>query len=305
MISGGILLLDKPSGITSFSSLAGVKKAFPGLRIGHTGTLDKFASGLMVVLAGDYSHLSPWFTGLDKVYEAEIEFGMETDTLDPEGTIIGKAPAPDLMSLEAALNQHIGPLKQRPPEYSAIHVNGKRSYQLARSGKEVELAPRDIEIYSISLREYQDNLAKVTVHCSSGTYIRALARDIAHACGSLAYVKNLRRTRVGIFELQNADPAEQQPASKLFFSLTPQIAESLGLLVGEIPFAFEKAFLNGHPGALDRLVFPQTAKGFDMNCSETDSAIFSEASVFLGIVSISRGKRMYRKVMPSAGAAAV
>jgi len=305
MISGGFLLLDKPSGITSFSSLAGVKKAFPGLRIGHTGTLDKFASGLMVVLAGDYSHLSPWFTGLDKVYEAEIEFGMETDTLDPEGEITGRSPAPDRASLESAIKHYTGPQKQRPPEYSAIHVNGKRSYELARSGKEVELALRDIEIYSISLREYKDNLAKVIVHCSSGTYIRALARDIAHDCGSLAYVKNLRRTRVGIFELQKAIPPEDLPKYEDFCTLTPQIAESLGLKVGRIPLEAEKAFINGNPKALSQLILAaEQRKSEDIEVS-SDAAIFSESSVFLGIVLISRGKRMYRKVMPIAGAAAV
>lgn len=305
MISGGFLLLDKPSGITSFSSLAGIKKAFPGLRIGHTGTLDKFASGLMVVLAGDYSHLSPWFTGLDKVYEAEIEFGMETDTLDPEGKITGRISAPDRDSLESAIKGYTGHQKQRPPEYSAIHVKGKRSYELVRAGKQVELTARDIEIYSILLHDYKDNLAKMTVHCSSGTYIRALARDIAHACGSLAYVKNLRRTRVGFFELQKAIPSEYLPKHEDFCSLTPQIAESLGLKVGRVPFETEKAFIHGNPKALCQLILaPEQRKSGDFKaCS--DVAIFSETSVFLGIVSISGGKLAYRKVMPIPGAVIV
>jgi len=301
MISGGFLLLDKPSGITSFSSLVGVKKVFPGLRIGHTGTLDKFASGLMIVLAGDYSHLSPWFTGLDKVYEAEIEFGIETDTLDPEGEITGRSPPPDRASLESAIKHYTGPQKQRPPEYSAIHVNGKRSYELARSGKQVALTARDIEIYSISLQDYKENLAKMTVHCSSGTYIRALARDIAHACGSLAHVKNLRRTRVGVFELQKAIPSEHLPNHEDFCSLTPQIAESLGLNVGTIPLEAEKAFLNGNPKALSQLTLAaELRKSGDIG-GGCDAAIFSENSAFLGIVSISRGKLAYRKVMPIPG----
>lgn len=301
MISGGFLLLDKPSGITSFSSLAGVKKAFPGLRIGHTGTLDKFASGLMIVLAGDYSHLSPWFTGLDKVYEAEIEFGVETDTLDPEGEITGRSLAPERASLELAIKHYTGPQKQRPPEYSAIHVNGKRSYELARSGKQVELTSRDIEIYSISLQDYKDNLAKMTVHCSSGTYIRALARDIAHTCGSLAYVKNLRRTRVGVFGLQKAIPPGHLPKHEDFCSLTPQIADSLGLKVGTIPFVAEKGFMNGNPKVLSQLILAagQRKPGdIEVSC---DAAIFSENSAFLGIVSISCGKLAYRKVMPIPG----
>lgn len=290
------MLLDKPAGLTSFASLTKVKRMFPGMRIGHTGTLDKFASGLMIVLAGDYSHLSPWFTGLDKVYEAEIEFGSTTDTLDPEGTIIDQSAAPDRAELEKAIQQLIGPQKQIPPEYSAIHVHGSRAYELARSGKHVELAARDIEIYSIVLQDYKDKSANISVHCSSGTYIRALARDIAHACGSLAYVKNLRRTRVGIFELQNAVPAEFLPRYDDFLSLTPPIAQSLGLHVGMIPEGAEKSFLQGNPQALERITFEKT------KTEDCDAAIFSENSNFLGIVTVFRKKLRYRKVMPMPGA---
>ena len=144
-----VILADKPEGITSFSFIRKLgKEQFRGEKIGHAGTLDKFASGLMIVLVGNATKLSPLFTSFDKEYIASIRFGSETDTLDPEGEVIRRADPPSEETLRSVLPSFLGHQSQIPPVYSAIHVGGKRAYQEARSGRAVEMAPRDIAIDS-------------------------------------------------------------------------------------------------------------------------------------------------------------
>ena len=182
----GLVLLDKEPGETSFQVLGRVKNYLGTTKAGHTGTLDKFASGLLLVLTGRALKLAPWFSSRDKVYEAAILFGEETDTLDPEGAVIARAAPPDQETLEAVLPRFRGTIAQRPPAYSALHVGGKRAHELARAGVAVELNERPVTIHALSLLSYDNPVARVRVHCSSGTYIRSLARDIARAAGSRA-----------------------------------------------------------------------------------------------------------------------
>lgn len=207
----GIVLLAKQAGLTSFSSLSSVKRALSTTKVGHTGTLDSFADGLLVVLVGKLTHLVPHITNFDKTYIALVEFGTETDTLDPTGQVIKTGKIPTKEEVESVLPKFLGEIDQVPPAYSALHVDGKRASDLMREGKTVELKPRKITISSIKLLDFSDNIARIEVSCSKGTYIRSLARDIASACGTVAHLKELRRTRVGPFKLEDAVGADCSP----------------------------------------------------------------------------------------------
>lgn len=207
----GIVLLAKQPGLTSFASLNNVKKALNTSKVGHTGTLDSFAQGLLVVCTGRLTKLAGNITEFDKSYSAVIKFGEETDTLEYTGNIVRRAPLPSLESLKKALKDFTGPLLQAPPAFSAIHVDGKRASDLARQGIEVEIPKRKISVFSADLVEVRFSedgrsllYARINFSVSKGTYIRCLARDIAQACGSAAHLTGLLRTKVGNFTLEDA-----------------------------------------------------------------------------------------------------
>jgi tRNA pseudouridine55 synthase len=242
----GILLVDKPEGETSFSSLGPLKRALGTRKIGHTGTLDRFASGLMIVLVGQYARLSQWFSGLDKTYRARIAFGKETDTLDPEGRIVAEGPLPSEDALREALPRFVGELAQRPPEFSAVHIQGRRAYQRKLSGEDFELPLRNITIRSIDFLGYRDGDLDLRVSCSKGTYIRSLARDIAASLGSRAHVKTLRRERVGPFCVEGALPPTSIDATSPR-ELLPAEASALGLKPSSLTDAGIDAVIKGRP----------------------------------------------------------
>ena len=225
----GILLINKPAGKTSFQSLSAVKQYFQTKRVGHTGTLDKFARGLMIVLVGKLTKLNPVFSGMDKVYEGVISFGEETDTLDPEGKIIHTASVPSLSVIEDKLTLFTGDQEQIPPLYSAIHVNGKRSWRLARQGVEIEMKSRPVRIDSLEIIDWQKPNLTLRVSCSSGTYIRSLARDLALSCESRGYLSALNRTKVGGFALNEARSPEENNLDEGLYSLYE--------IVNRLPFA--------------------------------------------------------------------
>ena len=207
----GIVLLAKKPGVTSFSSLNNVKKSLHTTKVGHTGTLDSFAQGLLVVCTGRMTKLVSHITEFDKSYSAVIKFGEETDTLEFTGQLVKEAPLPTLQALKAALAQFTGDILQAPPAYSAIHVDGQRASDLARKGIQVEIPKRKITVFSANLTEYQlekvserVEFARVDFSVSKGTYIRCLARDIAQACGSAGHLAGLLRTKVGNFSLSDA-----------------------------------------------------------------------------------------------------
>lgn len=208
MKNNGILLYDKSSGVTSFGALYPIKKLFQ-VKIGHAGTLDKFAEGLLIVLLGKYTKLNTIFSGLDKVYEAVFYMGIETDTLDPEGSEVKNCELPTIKTMESTLKSFIGKLQQVPPAYSAIHVNGKRAYQEIRNGRIPKLKQREVMVYDFSIISWIPPYLHVRIHCSKGTYVRALARDFAYACGSAAYVCKLTRTSIGPFKLMDATNESQ------------------------------------------------------------------------------------------------
>jgi tRNA pseudouridine55 synthase len=199
-----MVLLRKPAGLTSFEALGAIKRALGTGKVGHTGTLDKFAQGLLVALSGRALKLSPWFSRCDKRYHGTIRFGVETDTLDPEGDPVAEGAPPSREAVEAVLPQFTGSIMQAPPVYSAIHVNGKRASALARAGEAPEMKLRPVHIYRLELRSWDPPFAEIFVHCSGGTYIRSLARDIAGAAGSRAHLAALLRTGIAGFELEEA-----------------------------------------------------------------------------------------------------
>jgi tRNA pseudouridine55 synthase len=200
----GLLLVDKPAGVTSHDVVLAARRAFGERRIGHAGTLDPFATGLLVLLLGRATRLLPHLDGVPKEYEAEIMFGRETDTDDLEGTPVREAPSPADDAIPAALPQLTGPLLQVPPAYSAKRVAGRRAYAAARAGESLELAPARVEVFAWrDLRRDGDALF-ATITCGGGTYIRALARDLGRLTGSAAHLRALRRTRSGPFHVRDA-----------------------------------------------------------------------------------------------------
>jgi tRNA pseudouridine55 synthase len=170
--------------------------------------------------------LNPWFSGCGKEYEGVIRFGIETDTLDPEGAPAAEAPLPDRETLEAVLPRFTGNILQAPPAYSAIHIDGKRAYALARSGTPVEMRERPVVIHALELLSFEPPLARIRVRCSSGTYIRSLARDLALAAGSRGHLAALTRTGIGGFRLSGA---VDSPALSSLRPVTPEAFAALGI----------------------------------------------------------------------------
>ncbi|MEI8092941.1 MAG: tRNA pseudouridine(55) synthase TruB [Spirochaetales bacterium] len=195
-----MILLNKRPGVTSFQALYPLKREY-GTVLGHTGTLDQFAQGLLVVLTGKFTKFTPFFTDFDKVYEADFTFGRETTTLDPEGTTVSEGPVPPLESLLSYANQFRGVLNQVPPQYSAVHIDGKRAYQRVRDGESPEIPPRAITVHELDVVRWANPVLTLRVHCSKGTYIRSLARDWGRLAGCGAFVSRLIRHRVGPFSL--------------------------------------------------------------------------------------------------------
>ncbi|MDR2747102.1 MAG: tRNA pseudouridine(55) synthase TruB [Treponema sp.] len=244
--SSGFLLLDKSPGRTSFEALGPVKKALATGKVGHTGTLDKFASGLLVVLAGRALRLSPWVSHCDKSYVGTIFFGEETDTLDPEGVPVARAPVPSLDRLEEAMTGFRGEILQAPPLYSAIHLDGRRASERARSGENPVMKERRVAIREISLLSWTPPLARVRVRCSGGVYIRSLARDIALACGSRAYLKELRRTGVAGFSVEDLSPGEA-PGAPILRPIDRAFFAALGIPRFEGDFSLLSPLIHGRP----------------------------------------------------------
>ena len=300
-----IIPFAKPSGITSFTSLWQVKHALGTKKVGHTGTLDSFADGLLVLLSGKLTKLVPYITDFDKTYRVLFYFGKETDTLDPEGTVIAEKPLPVYADFIEAIKQLTGTIEQVPPVYSAVKQAGERLSDKIRRGEAVTVPPRTVTIYNINIEEIfyapvadtgvehleadaaalrmaqklsgaekseagaaQKVLGAVLcVRCSKGTYIRSLVRDIAHRCGSAAYVYALRRTAVGPFTLEQAAGfsslppfgsaavgTESAPYSvteeeikRAALPLSEEVARAMHFQAAELQEKYYPAFMNGKP----------------------------------------------------------
>lgn len=200
----GVLLLDKPPGMTSNGALQRAKRALRAKKAGHTGSLDPLASGLLPLCFGEATKLSSYLLDADKTYEVGCRFGAATDTGDADGEVIRTVDwsVEQQAAVAAAVPRFIGDIQQVPPMYSALKKDGKRLYELARAGTEVERAPRTVTIHDIRVTGWRDHQTlDLVVRCSKGTYIRTLVEDIALAAGTLAHVVALRRTAAGPFDL--------------------------------------------------------------------------------------------------------
>lgn len=330
----GVILLAKQFGRTSFASLSSVKRALGTGKVGHTGTLDSFADGLLVVLSGRLTRLVPHITGFDKTYLALVEFGSETDTLDPTGKIVVSGGlVPSRADVEAVIPEFVGEIEQVPPLFSALHIGGKRASDIARDGKTVEMPARKITIYSIKIVDFMDKYALLEVRCSKGTYIRSLARDIAVRCGTCAHLAALRRTAVGPFSLSDAagfsaldeftipsllehprGGAERRMDEKSEESLRkeilggmkgmePSLAEYCGMFPVEISPYFVDSYSNGRPlnarvmDAFFRAAGTRASSGMTAG-ADAELAVFYPKGAFGGVIEKRGGKFSYGFVVP-------
>ena len=210
-----LILVDKPAGVSSFGVVAKVRgflkrKFGHKVKVGHTGTLDPFATGLLILLSGSNTKKSGEFLKLDKVYEATLKLGSVSSTGDPEGEITLKSDKKvSLDEIEKVLTGFTGEIEQKPPKFSAIKINGQRAYKLARKGVEFEVPTRKVTIYRLEILEYEYPYLKLRCFVSSGTYIRTLAEDIGEALGVGAYCTELRRTEIGKYNVSDTYKLEE------------------------------------------------------------------------------------------------
>lgn len=204
----GVLVVDKPVGMTSHDVVQVIRNGTGLRRAGHTGTLDPRASGVLVVLVGPAVRLSEFVSASDKRYQAIIRLGSATDTFDAAGKVTQPEQQVNVTEdqFEKVLATFVGEIEQVPPPYSAVKVQGRKAYEMARQGEEVELAPRKITVHHLEVLEWAPPEVVIDVHCSSGTYVRSLANDLGTTLGCGAYLVGLRRTKSGRFSLRDATP---------------------------------------------------------------------------------------------------
>ena len=260
----GLILLNKPKGITSFSAVSAIKRLAGEKRVGHTGTLDPMATGVLPILIGRATTLSSLMLDADKRYIAEVKLGVTTDTDDITGNIICQRPVSVTKEqLIAAIEKHTGAISQVPPAYSAIKKDGVRMYQLAREGKTVNIAPRKVEIYSLELISFdgQNGTFKMSAHVSKGTYIRSLARDIGEFLGCGATLTGLCRTYASGFDLEECISLDELNPSNIKAHLhSEEIAISH---LPEVSVTKNQAvrFCNGGQLGFERLSINPTVSG--------------------------------------------
>jgi tRNA pseudouridine55 synthase len=207
-VVSGVLVVDKPVGLTSHDVVQIIRRGTGIRRAGHTGTLDPRASGVLVILVGPAVRLSEYVSASDKRYQATIRLGSSTDTFDAEGEITKTSPVEDISEdkFNEILQQFVGEMEQVPPPFSAVKIKGRKAYEMARQGEEVDLEPRIINVYSLEILEWAPPEAVIDVYCSSGTYVRSLANDLGKSLGTGAHLVGLRRTKSGRFTLRDAVP---------------------------------------------------------------------------------------------------
>lgn len=210
-VVSGVLVVDKPIGLTSHDVVQIIRRGTGIRRAGHTGTLDPRASGVLVVLIGPAVRLSEYVSASDKRYQATLRLGSSTDTYDSEGTITAETEIGEVDEdkFNEILQQFVGEIEQVPPPYSAVKVKGKKAYEMARKGEDVELEPRMINVYTLEVLEWAPPEIVLDVYCSSGTYVRSLAHDLGTKLGTGAHLIGLRRTKSGQFTLRNSVPLRE------------------------------------------------------------------------------------------------
>ena len=228
----GVLGIDKPAGLSSFDVIRKVRRALGIRKVGHTGTLDPMATGLLVLVLGQATRLAPFVVDGEKRYTASVRFGVETNTFDAEGEVTHKASHESINALntqriESALSLFRGEIMQRPPVFSAIKVDGKRSYARARNGEKFELPERAVHIHQLEVVSHRGPEWDFDIRCSKGTYIRSFASDLGQAVGTGAHLIGLRRTRVGSFHIDDTTSIEalfENPLEQLAQKLKPMVS---------------------------------------------------------------------------------
>lgn len=244
----GIIVINKEKEYTSHDVVAKLKKKLNISKVGHTGTLDPNATGVLPILIGKGTKFSKYLINHDKIYEVELELGKKTDTADIEGKVIEEENVDEKYikeNLLQVLESFVGKQEQIPPMYSAIKKNGKKLYEYARAGEKVDIEPRKIEIYKIDLNKYDKNIISFVVSCSKGTYIRSLCEDIAEKLNTLGYMKNLKRLQVGTFNIRDAvyiDDIDLKNVNEHLITLEEILRETPCINLGEKKL---KLFLNG------------------------------------------------------------
>jgi tRNA pseudouridine55 synthase len=250
--SSGILVVDKSAGATSFDAVALARKRLGLRRIGHGGTLDPEATGVLPLLVGEATKLMPYLMEHDKEYVTTVRFGITTDTQDLTGRVLSETPVTGLTRerLEATCRGFVGRIRQRPPMYSAVHHEGRRLYELAREGAEVERTPRAVEVQTIEVQGVEAARATLRIVCGKGTYVRVLAADIGAALGFGGVVERLTRTRVGPFELSAAlawRELEAASATVLWARVLPLDAGLAHLPAARLDATGARRFVHGQP----------------------------------------------------------
>lgn len=274
MYLDGFLGIDKPPECTSHDVVDQVRRLFKIKKVGHTGTLDPMATGVLVLCLGKFTRLSQFVTASDKTYRATIQLGVETDTQDREGEVVStSSQLPDKSSILGVLPSFLGKSEQIPPMHSAVRVGGKRLYELARAGKEVERTSRPIEIFELNFVEYQAPELVFDVRCSKGTYIRTLAADMGQRLGCGAHLVGLQRTEVGNIALSDCfQLTDLDAASAPDYLIDPK--RVLGLPQIKLTSLQIQKFVNGN------LVSDVCGVPFD---NEQDLCVFDDEDVLIGI----------------------
>jgi tRNA pseudouridine55 synthase len=243
-LTPGSVLIDKPTGITSFRALAAVKRACGTKKVGHVGTLDPFASGLLIALVGPATRCARLFADLPKTYRARFRFGSRTDTDDVEGRCIERAEIPSAASVIAATSTFTGTFDQLPPDFSAVHVDGVRAHRIAREGGVPAVRSRTVTVHRFEVESATGEYLSAEIECSSGTYIRAIARDLGSSVGSAAHVVELRRTAIGPFAVSEAlGPGDVAPTSVL--GLSDTLRRLPGTRIVSVPPSVVSVIRNG------------------------------------------------------------
>lgn len=231
MIPSGILNINKEKGITSHDVVKRVRQGLGGCKVGHAGTLDPLATGVLIILVGQAVRISEFVMDLPKIYRATITLGTSTDTYDSEGVVTSTAPVNVTEdALEIALAEFVGEIEQTPPPYSAVKVNGTRAYRLARKGTPVSPKPRRAHVYRLDMLRFQTPNVEIEVECAKGTYIRSIGHDLGIALGCGGHISELVRTRVGPFDVDSALASAQLPEAIQNGSLESHLrATDLGL----------------------------------------------------------------------------
>lgn len=262
MIKSGFVNVIKPTGETSSNIVLKVKRILGTKRVGHLGTLDPAASGVLPVAFGKATKFFDYFLTKDKEYIADVKFGVETDTLDSFGQIIDKNNLKvSEVQIQGVLGEFIGRISQVPPKYSAIKIDGKKACDLAREGKDVEIKSREIDIFDLKLLgQIGDNLFRFKVHCSAGTYIRTLFSDIAKRLGTISSTPVIIRTKSGAFEIENAITLNELELSKEVISIEDLFSKFKSVEVSNKETV--KKILNGVKITKQELGFDETEKFF-------------------------------------------